>query len=145
MEVQETLLELVTTPVATSESPVETKPSSEAVIGKPIRKGKPAASDDATGNPKLKPINRDKIVTKPICPEDLVEPGHPVRAMWDLLELLDLSSFYNAIRSQQGEKGRPSNDPKMLIAVWLYAYSQGISSAREIERQMDHEPGLMWL
>ena len=33
----------------------------------------------------------------------------------------------------------------MLAIVWVYAYTQGISSAREIERQMVYEPGLMWL
>jgi Transposase DDE domain/Transposase domain (DUF772) len=33
----------------------------------------------------------------------------------------------------------------LLIAVWLYGYSQGVSSARELERQMEYEPGLMWL
>jgi transposase len=58
---------------------------------------------------------------------------------------MDLSLFHSAIRGQQGEKGRAANDPRMMASVWLYAYSRGISSAREIERQMKYEPGLMWL
>jgi transposase len=29
-----------------------------------------------------------------------------------------------------------------LIAVWLYGDSQGVTSARELERQMAYEPGL---
>jgi hypothetical protein len=32
-----------------------------------------------------------------------------------------------------------------LLSVWLYAYSEQVSSAREIERLMEYEPGLMWL
>jgi transposase len=32
-----------------------------------------------------------------------------------------------------------------LISLWLYAYSQGISSAREIARQCAFEPGFAWL
>jgi transposase len=33
----------------------------------------------------------------------------------------------------------------LLISVWLYAYSRGISSAREVARQCAFEPGLQWL
>lgn len=62
-----------------------------------------------------------------------------------MLGRLDLSGFYGKIRSQEGEKGRAANSPRLLASVWLYAYSRGISSAREIERQMEYEPGLMWL
>lgn len=29
--------------------------------------------------------------------------------------------------------------------MWICAYSRGISSAREIERQCAYEPGLQWL
>jgi hypothetical protein len=32
-----------------------------------------------------------------------------------------------------------------LISLWLYAYGRGISSARELSRQCEFEPGSMWL
>ena len=41
--------------------------------------------------------------------------------------------------------GRAAWPPQLLIAVWLYGYSRGVTSARELERQMEYEPGLMWL
>ena len=41
--------------------------------------------------------------------------------------------------------GRAAWDPRLLVAVWSWAYSEGISSAREIERQMDYRPELEWL
>ena len=31
------------------------------------------------------------------------------------------------------------------MSVWLYSYSEQVSSAREIARLMEYEPGLMWL
>jgi len=37
--------------------------------------------------------------------------------------------------------GRAASPPQLLIAVWLYGYSRGVTSARE----MEYEPGLMWL
>jgi transposase len=45
----------------------------------------------------------------------------------------------------EGAAGRPSHSPQVLVSVWLYAYSKGLHSAREIARQMEHEPGLEWL
>jgi hypothetical protein len=33
----------------------------------------------------------------------------------------------------------------LLISIWLYGYSRGISSARELSRQSEFEPGLLWL
>jgi hypothetical protein len=31
------------------------------------------------------------------------------------------------------------------VSIWVYAYSEGIGSAREVERLMQYEPGLQWL
>lgn len=56
-----------------------------------------------------------------------------------------MSRYESAIRTRQGEVGRAAWPPRLLIAVWLYGYSQGVTSARELERQMEYEPGLMWL
>jgi len=33
----------------------------------------------------------------------------------------------------------------LLISLWLYAYSQGVSSAREIARRCEYEPPFQWL
>jgi transposase len=33
----------------------------------------------------------------------------------------------------------------LLISLWLYAYSLGISSAREIARRTEYEPAFQWL
>ena len=32
-----------------------------------------------------------------------------------------------------------------MVSLWVYANSEGISSAREIERLMEWEPGMQWL
>ena len=45
----------------------------------------------------------------------------------------------------EGHAGRNVWEPRLLIAIWVYAYSRGISSAREIERQCAYEPALRWL
>jgi transposase len=58
---------------------------------------------------------------------------------------LDLSSFYRAIESSVEEGGRPAFDPQLLISLWVYAYSRGISSARELTRRCEYDPAFQWL
>jgi hypothetical protein len=42
---------------------------------------------------RLKAVDRQQTCLRMIDPERLVEEDHPVRAIWDLLERLDLSPF----------------------------------------------------
>jgi transposase len=97
------------------------------------------------GAPKIKPIDRSQGVLRPVVVEELVAEDHKVRAIWDLTGELDLSRFHKKIKSQEGRAGRAAWNPRLLLSVWLYAYSEQITSAREIEERMEYEPALMWL
>jgi hypothetical protein len=56
-------------------------------------------------------------------------------------ETSDLSLYYAEIAAVEGEPGRDHIAPQLLISLWLYAYSRGVSSAREVARQCGFEPG----
>ncbi len=58
---------------------------------------------------------------------------------------LDLSRFYEDIESSAEEGGRPAFDPQLLISLWVYAYSEGIGSAREVARRCEFDPAFQWL
>jgi transposase len=73
-------------------------------------------------------------------PED-----HPARAIWTFLERLDLSQFYASIKSVLGRAGHPTTDPQVLLALWLYATSEGIGSARQIDRLCKEHDAYRWL
>jgi transposase len=77
--------------------------------------------------------------------EGLVEADHPVRAIWELVGRLDLAPFYEEIASVEGSAGRPAIDPQLMISLWIYAYSEGVSSAREISRLCEFHPAYQWL
>ena len=62
-----------------------------------------------------------------------------------MVESLDLSGFESEVRAVEGVAGRPSHSPHLLVSVWIHAYSKRLHSAREIARQMEHEPGFEWL
>jgi transposase len=98
-----------------------------------------------TAKPKLKPIDREQGFLRTVIVDELVAEDHKVRAIWDLTGELDLTSLYSQIRSKEGNAGSPAWNPRLLLSVWLYAYSEQVTSAREVARLMEYEPGLMWL
>ena len=99
-----------------------------------------------TAAPRLRLIDRGQTKLAHICVEELVGPDHKARAIWELAGQLDLRRFEEPLKTRQGAApGRPAWEPRLLVSIWVYAYSGGISSAREIERLMEWEPGLQWL
>ena len=94
---------------------------------------------------RLKPVNRHQVCLRMIDPDRLVEEDHPVRAIWDLLGGLDLNPFLEGIKAVEGQPGRDRSDPRVLIALWLYALSRGVREARALDQWAQYEPGCQWL
>ena len=95
--------------------------------------------------PRYLPIDRSQNVLLPLDVDRLIDDNHVARRIWRVVDSLDLSRFEHDIRAVEGVAGRPPHSPQVLISVWLYAFTRGLHSAREIERQMDYEPALRWL
>ena len=108
--------------------------------------GQPApAPAPPKGEPRLQAVNRQQMVFRTVDVERLIEDDHPARAIWELVGKLDLSSFHQAISAVEGVAGRPALDPQLLISLWIYAYSEGVSSAREVARLCEYHPAYQWL
>jgi len=88
---------------------------------------------------------RDQIELYPCDLEALLPPGHAARLVWRFVEGLDLATFYAAIRAREGHAGRSPIDPKILIALWLYATMDGVGSAREVDRLCTSHDAYRWL
>ena len=64
---------------------------------------------------------------------DWVPPGHVAWFVIGVVERLDLSGICGAYRVDG--VGRPAYDPAMMVALVLYSYAQGCTSARGIARR----------
>lgn len=100
---------------------------------------------DGRSVPRYLPVDRRQVRLEPLDVDRLIDDEHPARKIWRVVERLDLSRFESDVRAVEGRAGRPSHSPHLLVSVWIYAYSCGLHSAREIARQIEHEPGLRWL
>jgi transposase len=97
------------------------------------------------GEPRLASINRQQLVLRSIDVERLIDEDHSARLIWQLIGRLDLNLYHAQIEAVEGRAGREHTDPQLLISLWIYAYSRGVSSARELARQSEYEPGCQWL
>jgi transposase len=78
-------------------------------------------------------------------PEDALPPSHSARVLWDVLATLDLTAFSAGCASVEGKAGRSMLSPRMLLTLWLYAISQAVGSAREIERLISSDVAYRWI
>ena len=56
-----------------------------------------------------------------------------------------MTPLYATIRAVAGRPGRPANDPAILVALWLYAIVEGISSVRALDYLCTHHHGFRWM
>jgi len=75
----------------------------------------------------------------------LLDPDHRVRDVWRFVQSLDLQPFYGRIRAVEKHAGRPPIDPKILMALWLYATVEGVGSARALARLCEEHIAYRWV
>ena len=107
----------------------------------------PAAEEAprAASAPRLKSIDRRQMLFRTVDVDRLVDEDPPARAIWAFASRRDLDAFYAPIKAVEGVAGRETWDPLLLVSLWLYAYSRGIGSAREVARRCEYDPAFQWL
>ena len=121
-------------------------PDQGPAVGSPRSEAAADACTHPDGNapPRLHSPNRQQLVSPKLI-DELLEPDHPARAVWSYVEKLDLSALYDRIRARGSVAGRPAIDPRLLVAVWLYATLSGFHSSREIADLCIRYDPFVWL
>ena len=114
----------------------------ELMANLPMQTAPPRGHD---GVPRLRTAERRQVELRAVCLDELVPADHRVRLVWQFAEGLDLAPLYDAIRAVEGRAGHPPADPRILLALWLYATVEGIGSARELARRCQEQIGFQWL
>ncbi len=95
--------------------------------------------------PRVKSPDRSQVDPNPKAIDDLISLDHKARLVWELVQELDHSSLNDEIKAVEGQAGRPAIDPRILVALWIYASDEGISSARELARRCYDCDPYKWL
>jgi transposase len=129
-------------------TPSKHKPSAEqaSFLDDPAgEEARPSPPAGGRGRPRVRTANRGQVVYRAVPLDALIPDDHPARVVWAYVEGLDLAPLYDAIGSVAGRAGRPAADPRLLLALWIYATSEGVGSARELDRLRRDHVAYQWI
>lgn len=117
----------------------------EELFGELPEQAKPQANAAPQGAPRMREPRRDQIELRAVDIESLIGQEHPARVIWAYVEGLDLSELEDRIRARENRPGHPPPSPRLLLALWLYATSDGVGSARALDRLCESHDVYRWL
>lgn len=106
---------------------------------------KPGTDVAPAGSPRLREPRRDQIELRAVDIESLIGEDHPARVIWSYVEGVDLRELEDRIKARDEKPGHPATSPRLLLALWLYATSDGVGSARALERLCESHDVYRWL
>lgn len=105
---------------------------------------KPDRAEAAGGAPRLREPRRDQVELRSVDLDGLLAETHPARVIWAYVAGLDLSAIEDRIKARGSRPGHPATSPRLMLALWLYATSQGVGSARALERLCNSHDVYRW-
>lgn len=88
---------------------------------------------------------RQQVEMQFLSLDQMVPDDHRVRVVWAYVDGLDLGPLYALIRAVERRPGRDAVDPKILVALWLFATLEGVTSARQLERCCERDLIYRWI
>jgi transposase len=104
-----------------------------------------ASTPKAGGEVRLREPERDQIALRVVDIDSLIGQEHPARVIWAYVAKLDLSALERAIKAREHTPGQAPASPRLLLALWLHATSQGVGSARALARLCESHDAYRWL
>ena len=119
----------------------EARPPALFELGVPVSPPPPAVR----GAARVQRPDRLQLRMQLCALEALLAEDHQARVVWEYVAGLDLSCLYDAIQAVEGRPGRDPIDPRILMALWLYATLDGVGAARELARLCQAHVAYQWI
>jgi transposase len=97
------------------------------------------------GPRRLRHAVRSQIEFQECSLDELLSEEHEARIVWDYVCGLDLCELRARIQAVEGGPGQAPADPRILLALWLYATLRGVGSARELNRLCEQHMAYRWI
>ena len=117
----------------------------DELFGELPERARPQADAAPVGAPRLREPQRDQIELRAVDIESLIGAYHPARVIWAYVERLDLRELEDRIKAREHRPGHPPITPRLVLALWLYATSDGVGSARALEGLCQSHDAYRWL
>lgn len=90
---------------------------------------------------KFRAYSPEQVYLLPPSVEEVLGEKHLCFFIRRAVKRLDLSAFL----ADYGEEGQPGYHPALMVGVWLYAYTLGITSSRRLEQRVREDLGFRYL
>jgi len=117
----------------------------EELFGELPEQAKPQADAASGGAPRMREPVRDQIELRAADLDSLIGQDDPARLVWAYVEPLDLSELEDRIKAREHTPGHPPASPRLMLALWLFAASQGVGSARALAQLCESHDAYRWL
>src|SRR3954470_12861773 len=105
----------------------------------------PVPEAPGRGTPRLRQPERHQPGWQIMVIDDLVAREQRVRAVWALVQGLDLRALHDAVKAREGVPGQAPPAPELMMALWLWATVDGVGSARQLTRMCEQHLAYRWL
>src|SRR5687768_4688654 len=111
--------------------------------------GEPQPADPtgtpSSAPPRLRLPQREQGEMRVASLDELLPPDHMVRVVWDFVVRTDVTPLLQQIKAVDGMPGRDATDPRVLLALWLFATIDGVGSARTLDGLCRLHLAYQWL
>ena len=109
--------------------------------------GRPAEASQPPriGPKRLRHAVRNQVELQQCSLDELLPEEHEARIVWEYVCGLDLSELRQRIQAVEGGPGQAPADPRILVALWLYATLRSVGSARELNRLCQYHAAYRWI
>jgi transposase len=101
--------------------------------------------EDAAHGVRLRVPERQQVIVTCESLDGRLAPDHRVRGLVAFVEQLPMDGFLAGIQSRGGNAGAPAFDPRLLLALWVWAVTDGVGSARRIARLVHEHDVYRWI
>jgi transposase len=119
--------------------------SDDGLFGELPEQSGPRTEAVPRGAPRLREPVRNQVELRAVDIDSLIGQDHPARVIWAYVEGLDVSELEDRVKARENTPGHPAPSPQLLLALWLYATSDGVGSARALDRLCDSHDVYRWL
>lgn len=102
-------------------------------------------ADGSVVRVRVKRPERHQMQWRDASLDQLIPRDHRVRAVWSYVDSLDVKPLYRKIQAVEGGVGRNAVDPRILLALWMFATLEGVSSARHLARLCERDLPYLWI
>jgi transposase len=107
--------------------------------------GSRPAQPARSGRRRLRCAVRNQVAFQECSLDELLPEDHQARIVWDYVCGVDLTELIERIQAVEAGPGQAPADPKILLALWLYATLRGVGSARELNRLCQEHVAYRWI